>query len=129
PGANLGGADQVYYLRGAVLDEYEPKTGLWSSRPHPKRSQDPRILPENTLILSPIRATALQDITIYGMEGSKAAIFCLWHPTKVQVGRDSTDLEEDKEALTVRRSGQSGTFQYSVWSALTEPLGETPAKR
>lgn len=127
---NLGGPDAVYYLRGAVLDQYQPGTGLWESGHHrPPRPYDPNSFGQLVDIHKGLMAYVRQDIALHGIGESKATLFCLWHPARIEVGRNTSRVEVDLDAATVRRTGQPGPFEYTVWSALNEPAGDASGAR
>ncbi len=129
PGANMGSPDLVLYLRGAVLDVYEPINGVWKPARGAPKHHNPQAEGGVIQLETHAHPNVRQDITIHGIDRSMSTLFCLWRPSRVLVGPTSNGLDEDADTGTIRRSGRSGLFDYTVLSELNEPVGQTPAAR
>jgi transglutaminase-like putative cysteine protease len=124
PGNNLGSPTEVFYLRGAVLDQFDPKTGVWQPSAHPVYSANPRETADGMVIFpgeQMVHPSVRQDFTIYSMGAGEEQLFALWHPVRLQTERNASRVETTERTVTVRRAGPAGTFSYSMWSGLADP--------
>jgi transglutaminase-like putative cysteine protease len=131
PGVNIGSASQVYYLRGAVLDKFDPGTGVWQPSPHAAIPHNPRDSNDGLINLQNdqrLRESVREDINIYGLGGADAQLFALWHPVRLQAERNASTITELRDVSALRRSGPPGDFNYTVWSATAEPIPENAAR-
>lgn len=118
----LGGEGQVYYLRGAVLDQYRRDIGSWV-RTERRDS--------NTIDLNPVRRTwvisdtnaarlsperrVVQNITL--MDSAAGPLFSIWRPMDVTFATQTGRLTiVSSSQLTMQRPQSSGPFRYSVTS-------------
>lgn len=116
----LGGNGQVFYLRGAVLDEYRPDTGSWV------RSQRGV---SNEIELNPVRRSwvlsdmpsrrspeqkVIQSITLF--DSAAGPIFSIWRPMEVSYLSQSFKLMIQPVDLSMGHSQSSGPFRYAVTS-------------
>jgi hypothetical protein len=124
---SLGGADQPYYLRGAVLDRYEASRGRWM-RSAADQSNFP-IKPADTgqelRILDPFPKGALVNQTITELTGVQGdtPIFALYKPVSVMLTRveQAEDISYDKESGWVVRHGDGSRLTYNVKSIIDLP--------
>ncbi|MCC6675564.1 MAG: DUF3488 domain-containing protein [Phycisphaerales bacterium] len=117
----LGGEGQVYYLRGAVLEDYRRDTGTWVR-------SDRRDISE--IDLNPVRPTwVLSDIsnsrsapeqkitqTITLFDPSAGPLFSIWRPMDVTFLTQTGRLVAHITTLTMQRPQSSGPFRYTVTS-------------
>jgi hypothetical protein len=126
-GANLGNGDTVYYLRGAVLDEYQ--NGAWAA-PRERDQNVAKPVPDHDIPLGVgARASVQQDITMRGIGAARAPLFDIWRPVKILPGRDTETLHLDLATKTIKRTGRPGAFAYTVWSSTSEAPGVDPERR
>ena len=132
-GVNMGGPTAVYYLRGAVLDNYVG--GTWTE----SQQSDRRNISADADAAEPIPVTpatrgprAIQSITMKMRlgRGERSPIFAVWKPLSVTFSkRAGVSIRDDVHTLDAR---VSVPFSYRIESAVAEPiplvLGErTPA--
>lgn len=132
--SNLGSPEAVFYMRGAVLDQY--RNGAWVVDPTVEGGAGSRIQSINRadsdipLGSGPSGAIVQQVVTVRSMASNMAPLFSLWRPVRIHPGRDTATLHIDHWAKTFRRSGRGGQHTYTVWSALIdsnrEPERRTP---
>ncbi|MFN0132194.1 MAG: DUF3488 and DUF4129 domain-containing transglutaminase family protein [Phycisphaerales bacterium] len=129
-GEPMGSANEVFYLRGAVLEDYEK--GRWTARSEAIRglpvepngivSLDYERLVRGNLIRQEV---FVRDTPPSGMP---AYLFTLWEPMAIQIREQLKDrqllMRGSGEALTARMNG--GPFSYVVWSRMNEWSDEEP---
>lgn len=117
----LGGSGQVFYLRGAVLDEYRRDTGSWAR-------SDRR--DANEIDINPVRRTwtlsdtnsarrnpaqkVVQTVTV--LDSAAGPLFAIWRPMDVTFLAQTGRLTMHSTDLTMMRPQSSGPFRYSVTS-------------
>lgn len=129
PTGNLGNSENVYYLRGAVLDRYQ--NGAWTVDPadkdRPNASKDVPDPPDELPIGEGphVAGTVEQQYLIYSMDRS-APIFTVWRPVKLLgIAHGTTNVIIQNWSKILTRRGVPGPVQYSVLSVLSEPPVET----
>jgi hypothetical protein len=130
-GENLGGADLVQYLRGAVLTDYD-RMGQWSASipDRPMRAETQMIPGESFPVGSPVSPMIEQTISLRGTVGKDhwQYLFALWRATRVQFSRPGY-LTHDIQAHVLRAKIDAGPLDYSVWSSPIEsPRDVDPAR-
>jgi len=132
----LGGADKPYYLRGAVLDQYDPEHWKWTKilRSRMPGFQNKPAGTGQTVPLSdekkPSGATVTQNITeLSGVQG-ETPMFALYQPVSVMLKRSdqSQDIHFDSQTGWITRNGDGSRLAYQVTSIL-DPQGNGPAAR
>jgi protein-glutamine gamma-glutamyltransferase len=116
-GKAIGGPGQRVYLRGAVLDEYDPQAFSWRSgttRYGPPKDYGPNPLMEK--LWQPVKSNApLQlKITLRAMPRNLAHLFTTWRPMSVTPNRHTTMQIDDGPRVFRASANGSGTFSYEV---------------
>lgn len=122
-GETRGGAGIRYYLRGAVLTNYENgswrrpdagETEAWSNRgPSPLEMFKPHLLAGTTATLRDW--TLEQEISIRRLPRSGTPIFTVWEPIQIDTAR-RTQVSVLGETLMILAGRQSGRFDYTILS-------------
>lgn len=132
-GANIGTPDSVHYLRGAVLDVYQPESGTWIANP----SAQPRELmgaeSDQIIQLGRLASTPVEQTVLFHSSPRQTPLFAEWRPGAlllVRETRPSLRTLEKYGIVTLMRSG-GGPLQYTVWSGQpsgfsSEPTARTP---
>ncbi|MCL4220391.1 MAG: transglutaminase domain-containing protein [Phycisphaerales bacterium] len=117
-GQSLGAEGIVYYLRGAVLDQYD--SGRWTrSQPRAERDVQRARLDRSsagmTIGSTPIRWNIEQRITIRNTGGARSHAFSIWRPVSIQVLQPSVVYAAlDDGMLLFEIDG--GKFSYVIRS-------------
>lgn len=113
------------YLRGAVLDLYNPDTGAWSShlpsasrrdrQPHEDSGKDrPVTLPG----ASAARQRLIQHISLReNRSDAKVPLFAAWRPIRVTLDAPGQVYYSPSDDVTLQRRGDRGKFEYTVESS------------
>ncbi len=128
-GNNLGALDRVFYLRGAVLDEYED--GKWTRSDAPTNAAASISLPlDRWFTVGPPSSdrgfSIEQTITMRNASSRREHIFSLWRPHLVkylQPGRLWASVRSDG---VMEHEGNKGRFQYVVRSVIPVAGVATP---
>ncbi len=138
-GGASGQSDPIY-LRGAVLDTYDPETGRWgNSRPITDRPPEMVVTQggESALIggAEPGAQRVVQEIQVRYARENASPLFAAWRPWTVK-SDDSRVIVHPTDLTLHRPAGHQGRYSYTVVSApgatreLTEtvlpPLAVTP---
>jgi len=118
-GRVIGGPGQVFYLRGAVLDEYASSS--W--RRGGGQIEDP-LQPEGAAVVSPEaarRVTRLVQTGAYRNAGRSGPVFLSWQPSRVRMTSGTEQLSMTREVYTVRREGSGGMVNFEADIALPRP--------
>lgn len=114
--ANLGGPGVVYYLRGAVLEEYRngrwERPDRWADRAQDRRAHDS--LRGFSIAGEPLEWTIAQHITVRNAAATRSHLFSLWRPVYVEPGQPGRFRTTDNG--TIVRESESGKFEYTVRS-------------
>lgn len=112
-GANVGSAEIVQYLRGAVLTEYESRR--WST--DGSRYEEMSVEREPVRIGIPRGQIIEQSISMRASPSSTEwmHLFAMWRPVEVAFGRRGT-LGHSRSTIVLRRKADAGPFEYTVWS-------------
>lgn len=115
---------QTLYLRGAVLDKYDPRTGAWEKY----ATSDGRRDKENEFsvlaqpgLMAPVvenatgRLRITQMVTFRRPLESATPLFSLYHPVAVKLDRQSR-IDTPRTTGIPVRNGQSGMLGYTVES-------------
>ncbi|MBL0871254.1 MAG: DUF3488 domain-containing protein [Phycisphaerales bacterium] len=115
---------QTLYLRGAVLDKYDPTTGAWEKY----APSDPRREKENEysvvaqpgtsapVVQNPAgRLRITQMVTFRRPLESSTPLFSMYHPVAVKLDRQSR-VDTPRNTGIPLRNGQSGMLGYTVES-------------
>lgn len=118
-----GRAGEVYYLRGAVLNEYNSERGAWE----PGRSEQARTDPDDRPGGQPYRffgneePTLKQIITIRNMRSELSYLFSVWQPVSITFEQRANLIHAPRE-LVLLRSGPSGRVRYTVESVVNPTM-------
>ncbi len=146
----VGDVGQRFYLRGAVLHDYDSRTGTWTrsndSRYVYTQGPAPQLRPGFTTVggAQPGNWTLRQEITIRSIDGNRGHLFGIWQTNQVRVS-PPFQLEYSTADAALRARGDTGKVSYTVhsndrvppptdWEAPTpeerlEPLIDNPAVR
>jgi hypothetical protein len=116
----LGGVGQSFYLRGAVLDEYDQARTKWASRGRTQTEfQGSRWVP----VGPPGKDLIDQQITVTSNSRSEAPMFALFRPVEVRLeySRSPQGVRVERATGRLTRKGEKGRFSYTVRSAPTTP--------
>jgi len=125
-GRDAGGADSIFYLRGAVLDEYH--NGSWR-RGHARGNGD---RPSRSIRNRRIHRFSdagqhdlIQSIALRNVPRDATHLFTVWRPTEIHVTQNDQQLTigDDRQ---ITRTGAPGRFTYTVWSHRRAPEGIDP---
>lgn len=128
-GETVRGQGDVWYLRGAVLDEYQD--GEWySSDQYAGRSSFRHASPglwENIPMMPGVPHAfgtsrgrlILQHVKLYNTLRQESPIFSLWRPQTITFADDSS-LRAHKRTGVLHRNGQPGSFEYTVASIVSD---------
>ena len=115
--------DTTLYLRGAVLDSYDPRRGVWERTPESISREDTKRMlveagSEGIIGDSPVgRLTRVQTVTFRQMVDASTPLFALYRPIAISTDRRSS-VDVSRETGLVMRSGQPGVLSYRVTSLL-----------
>ncbi len=123
-GETLGSASEVFYLRGAVLDEYDD--GRWSrgsGRGDPLKQSASYVGANTPHTIGRFenfsgRESRLADhelrVTLRNARRGETHLFSLWRPIEIETLKP-TDIKHDPtDGTIIRESRQSGKFEYLV---------------
>lgn len=125
-GQSVGDIGQRFYLRGAILHDYDPETGTWA-RPSTNRYayQDgpaarfgPAFVPVGG---KPSNWTLRQEITIRSTAGSKGHLFSIWRTNQVRVTAPA-QLQFNPRDSALRVNNHQGKVSYTIYSNDQLPL-------
>lgn len=114
------------YLRGAVLDRYDPVRGRWDRTSF--SGNDPgfqriTVGPLDTPIpggvergFAPVHMLRVQEVTIRRVADKIAPLFSVYRPVSVRSETPSTFLASPRDGVLRRDGGASGQFTYTVTS-------------
>lgn len=120
---SVGGPNEVFYLRGAVLDLYEG--GSWVRSPVELKRMN--VEPGDAMPFGRAEGEVVdlvQTITIRHMPRDRAYLFAAWKPVHLKFGQRCR-LLYDPGARTFVRSGDPGKFEYVVQSIRQVRVPET----
>ncbi len=113
-GNPVGGPNEVFYLRGAVLDQYE--NGSWVRSPVEMKRMT--VEPGDAMPFGRSEGEAVdlvQTITLRHVASDREYLFAAWKPVHLKF-KQPCDLLYDPGTRTFLRSGEPGKFQYVVQS-------------
>ncbi len=116
-GQNIGNADTVQYMRGAVLTEYN--NSKWTNTELASNKQEDTVTPGEPTRFLRARSGAVHELVV-SMRGQARSdrwqyLFSELAPTQIQflgAGR----YKYDKSTYVLQRRPESGSQDYSVWS-------------
>jgi len=118
-GRVMGGPAQIFYLRGAALDEYADgswRRGSGQYEEEPLIEGAPVVVPESSR--RPIRMTQTTTLRSAARNGP---VFLAWQPMRVRPTGGSDHFVFTPETVTVRREGGSGMVSYEADIAWPRP--------
>ncbi len=126
-GTPIENPEPAYYLRGAVLEEYD--NGNWREAGGATQSFRVRGGLAQDIVPDP-RPTLRQEITLRSapdaMRGDEGRhVFAVWTPLRYRF-EENARLAVDEDTLSIRRSGRGGRVRYTVWSG--PPPEPSPAQ-
>jgi transglutaminase-like putative cysteine protease len=114
---SLGGPGIVYYLRGAVLDEYED--GRWTRDPglnkYSARRPVDHMLHGFAIAGDPKDWTIAQTITVRNVSATRSHLFSVWRPVFLEPAQPGVLFTNSRDGTIIRES-DSGKFEYTVLS-------------
>lgn len=129
-GRLLGGPSEIFYMRGAVLDEY--RSGEW--RPGPRERRTNQRQPANLELRFAGPAEEGQQITqivtLRSVPSEDTYLFTLWRPNAITL-TEETPVSIDSGSSTIEVTLPPGRFRYRVTSELGvhTPRGDVDAIR
>lgn len=115
-GETIGGPDERFHLRGAVLDVYDPATGAWSAATRfGKPSQELVEMPNGgrALIRESGRAESVVQIRLRH-PSRDMFVFTMWKPLRIDFS-GALELEERQDTRTYRATmNAGGRAEYTV---------------
>ncbi len=116
----LGTLGRIFYLRGAVLEQYD--RGRWTEgRPI---VSDAQVTPNRVVTLSPplgaMPAQVTAEVSMRSNAGSGAPLFTLYRPLRLKVGADGA-VRINERTLTLTFDGDPGRLEYSFTSVPDQP--------
>ncbi len=115
----IGGPDERFHLRGAVLDVYDPKTGAWTaSSRFAKPSQELMFLPNGGRAFSRESGRADSVVRIRLRQPTRDMfVFTTWKPLRIEFS-GALELEERQDTRTYRGTmNAGGRAEYTVYAA------------
>ncbi|MBL8990095.1 MAG: DUF3488 domain-containing protein, partial [Phycisphaerae bacterium] len=128
--ATAGTSGETLYLRGAVLDSYDERTGIWNSRTSDAGSPgvvQSSVGPGRAWQFSAAgggRLMLTQRITMRQARQGIGPLFAVYRPVSVRAERDMRVYVSPQDQ-TLQRSGDSGRLVYEVVS-LRDGLTDGP---
>ena len=115
-GRDAGGIDRIFYLRGAVLDEYRGGTWVRGRSPaHPDRFSE-SIRAHGVHEFSDAgQHDLIQSISMRNAPRNESHLFSVWRPTEIHVTQSGQRVTIGRDRQLVRE-GAPGRFAYTVWS-------------
>ncbi len=113
-GNPVGGPNEVFYLRGAVLDKYE--NGSWVRSPVDMKRMT--VEPGDAMPFGRNEGETVdlvQTITLRRVSTEREYLFAAWKPVHLKF-KQPCELLYDPATRTFLRSGEAGKFQYVVQS-------------
>lgn len=129
-GAIIADRTEPLYMRGAVLDDYDPSDGSWRARP---QTTDRVISNKDTPVKvsggEAGRATLVQHVTVRDSVGAGLSqLFSLWRPSRVTLDETGTVIVSLHDDAILQRSERSARrFGYTVESS-TDATETRPPK-
>ncbi|MCB9844431.1 MAG: DUF3488 domain-containing protein [Phycisphaeraceae bacterium] len=115
-GNALGGPNEVFYLRGAVLDDYQDR--IWrADRSHRSAARLP-VEPDEPYRVGgprPGDPNLIQTITLRHASAERTYLFAIWQPTTISFS-SPCELVQQTADLTMTRLGAAGKIRYRVES-------------
>ncbi|MEM1329601.1 MAG: DUF3488 and transglutaminase-like domain-containing protein [Planctomycetota bacterium] len=131
-GEPMGGEFEVFYLRGAVLDQYEDGRWTRSDRGPGVSSEPLRMFPSSPphSLGSRRNTRHVQEITMRNAPGGRSPVFHAWKPVSISFG-DRQLLYVHTKDLLLERQGSPGKLSYTVESSAfdAEPVREPDRSR
>jgi hypothetical protein len=117
----FGGPGSVFYLRGAVLTDYEEENGRWLPAQKPPQWQE--VPPEqDTPVGTDGNGIAIdQHITMRSV-GRTSALFSVWRPVGATFAQGCAIAVGVPDAA-LRRQGTAGRVEYSIHAVVGEQQG------
>lgn len=132
-GQSVRSQSDVWYLRGAVLDEYQDGAWFPSDRIDGSSARgaysgrgvwnNVALLPSSGKSVGHARSDRprfiVQRVRLLNAGRMDTPIFSLWRPQTIRFSDDST-LRVHRSNILLRRNGSPGSFEYTVKSAITD---------
>ncbi|USN98187.1 MAG: DUF3488 domain-containing protein [Phycisphaeraceae bacterium] len=129
----VGQIGRPFYLRGAVLDTYDPEAGSWVRGADPgdrlELGPEPLTRPELTAVGGgrPSDWSIRQEITVRNAVGERGHLFSIWRPNQVRVDPPA-QLQYCRADGSLRVASPQGRVTYTVHSNDQEPAPESPGE-
>jgi len=131
-GERLGGEGQTYYLRGAVLENYDPETGRWSADRGPRGDTVTRQATDRgdrgfaPLGRRPAEWDTEQTVTLRDSSSRATHLFAVWRPKQIRIGQR---YAIDPQTRELRAGDASGSFTYEIRSLRNDRDARSPDER
>ena len=126
-GASVGSVGERYYLRGAILHDYDPVSGTWSRSKDARYSALQGPSPQLRAAFQTVGGgqpgdwTLRQEITIRSLDGNRGHLFSIWQTNQVRVA-PPYQLQFSSADSALFAAGDSGKVSYTVHSTTRVPL-------
>lgn len=115
PGRSIGADGRLFYLRGAVLDEYQ--RGAWTSSDTDQGLPVGPVQKGKWVDLGPtLQPEILQHIVVRDTGHGPIPVMCVLDPASVAFDDQTSRLSFSRTTRTLTREGRAGRFSYSVKS-------------
>jgi hypothetical protein len=121
----IGESGLVYYLRGAVLDEYESGRWVRSREAQNYDSSSANALPDEKILLTslpvdtPEESKIAQRVSIRKLGKGPQHVFALWQPEDISFD-ERTRFVRNSRDKTIEVEGRGGRLEYTVVSLVTD---------
>lgn len=123
----VGAVGQRFYLRGAILHDYDPRTGTWTRSSDSRYSALQGPAPQLRTAFQTVGGNAprdwtlRQEITIRSLDGNRGHLFAIWQTNQVRVA-PPFQLQFSTADSALFAAGDSGKVTYTVHSTPQLPL-------
>lgn len=129
-GQPVGDVGQRFYLRGAILHEYDSETGTWARSDDIRYAYQAGPQPQVRAVFQTVGGAQpgswnlRQEITIRSVEGNRGHLFSVWQTNQIQVD-PPFQLQFAFQDAALRVRGDSGKVSYTAYSTdnVPPPLG------
>lgn len=131
-GNAVGAVGERYYLRGAILHDYDPRTGTWSRSTNARYSALQGQPPQLRAVFQTVGGShpgdwnLRQEITVRNLDGNRGHLFSVWQTNQVKVA-PPYQLQFSSADSVLFAVGDPGKVSYTVHSTtqLPPPWGVT----
>lgn len=126
-GHAVGDVGQRFYLRGAILHDYDPASGTWSRSKDARYSALQGPSPQLRAAFQTVGGgqpgdwSLRQEITIRNIDGNRGHLFSVWQTNQVRVA-PPFQLQFSSTDSALFAAGDSGKVSYTVHSTIQVPM-------